>query len=444
MADTHAQTLIARFGSRDATIAVVGLGHVGLPMAGAMHDAGFRVVGYDIDEAKIGALAGGRGYLRHLGDAFYERLLGSPRFAPTNDPGLLGTADAILLCVPTPLTAQRDPDLTFVRASTQLVASTLRPGQIISLESTSYPGTTREVCLPILQGARPDLRAGSDWFLAFSPEREDPGRTTHTTSTTPRLVGGVDDTSAQVAVALYEAAIDRVIRVSSAEVAEAAKLLENTYRAVNIALVNELKPTLDAMGLDLWEVIDAAATKPFGFQAFYPGPGLGGHCIPIDPFYLSWKAAQLGRRTRFIELAGEINAAMPRRTVDAVVRALNGAGKRPEHASVLVLGIAYKKNVDDVRETPAAEIIAGLLGLGASVQYHDPHAPVFPHLRKGHFPLASIELTAGALEASDVALIVTDHDTIDWDLVGRHATLIVDTRNAMASVANPKARVVKA
>jgi UDP-N-acetyl-D-glucosamine dehydrogenase len=346
------------------------------------------------------------------------------------------------MCVPTPLGPHHEPDLSFVLNSARLVAGALRPGQLVVLESTTYPGTTREDVLPIL--AATGLACGSDFFLAFSPEREDPGRKEHTTRTIPRLVGGVDPVSTDMALLLYRGIIDNVYRVSSAEVAESAKLLENIYRCVNIALVNELKVLFADMGIDVWEVINAAATKPFGFQKFTPGPGLGGHCIPIDPFYLSWKARAVGHITRFIELAGEINAQMPHYVVTKLMQALNDEGRALRGSSILVSGIAYKPNIDDVRESPAAEIIELLWEGGAKVTYHDPHVARFPRMRDHRIDLVSAPLTPALIEAQDAVLIVTDHDAVDYDLFSRHAKLIVDTRNAMARVANPLARVVKA
>lgn len=439
------EQLVERFGRGQATIGVVGLGYVGLPIARAMHDAGFGVIGYDIDLKKVEKLRRREAYLKHLGQELFDALGSSGRFEPTADPARLADADGILLCVPTPLGAHHEPDLSFVEKSTEMVAGVLRAGQVVVLESTSYPGTTREVCLPILEkaGRARGLTFGDDWFLAFSPEREDPGRTSHTTRTTPRLVGGVDRASTRVAGALYRRAIEHVIEVESAEVAEAAKLLENIYRAVNIALVNELKPVLAAMGIDIWQVIAAAATKPYGFAPFYPGPGLGGHCIPIDPFYLAWKAREAGHVTRFIELAGEINQRMPAQVVERVALALNEEGKALSGADVLILGLAYKKNVDDVRETPAAEIIGLLRERGAKVGYHDPHVDEFPHMRKHHYPLRSEALTAERLRAADVVVIVTDHDEVDYGLVASEARLVVDTRNVMSTWPG-KARVVGA
>jgi len=438
----HASALVARFAKRDATVAVIGLGYVGLPTVRAMHDAGFRVIGYDIDGEKIKMLRAGKGYLSHLGPALFKQLAKSPRFKPTADPAELAAADALILCVPTPLGTHHEPDLSFVERSTEMVARTLRPGQLVVLTSTSYPGTTRQVCLPILE--RGGLWCGADFFLAFSPEREDPGRKGVETRTIPRLLGGTDPKSTEVALALFTGAIEKVIPVETAEIAEAAKLLENIYRSVNIALVNELKPVMAAMGIDIWKVIEAAASKPFGFQPFKPGPGLGGHCIPIDPYYLTWKAREYGQVTRFIELAGEINSKMPHQVVEGVAEALNQDGKAVKGARVLVIGIAYKPDIDDIRETPAAEIISLLLEQGAEVSYHDPHVPEFPAMRKYDIELRSEVLTAKSLSAADCVLIVTDHSAVDWALIGRSAKLVVDTRNAMARVKGVKARVVKA
>lgn len=438
--------LIDRFTRRQATIGVVGLGYVGLPLVRALHAAGFAVVGYDIDLRKIEDLKAGRAYLKHLGEDLVRALAGSSRFTPTADPAMLRACDAVVLCVPTPLDAHEQPDLSFVEQSTRMVASVLKKGALVSLESTSYPGTTREVCGSIL--TEEGFTIGVDAFLAFSPEREDPGRTTHETRTITRLVGGVDAISTRVASAMYAQAVDRVVEVETAEVAEAAKLLENIYRAVNIALVNELKPVLTSMGIDIWSVIKAASTKPFGFQAFYPGPGLGGHCIPIDPFYLSYKAREFGHRTRFIELAGEINSTMPHWVVERVMLALNDQGKALRGSRVLMLGIAYKKDIDDVRETPAAEIATRLNELGAIVSYHDPHVPEFPSMRKYQLAMKSVTLNGAALREADCVLIVTDHAAVDYALVGAHARLVVDTRDAMARVIEAggsiAARVVKA
>ena len=440
--DTPAAVLMARIEDKTATIAVVGLGYVGLPLARAIHEAGYRVVGFDTDTRKIDRLNRGENYLHHLGADLARRLGASDRFEATADPGKLAGVDALLLCLPTPLGPHREPDLSFVLRSTRMVASILRRGQLVVLESTTYPGTTRDEMMPILEGS--GLRCGEDFFLAYSPEREDPGRKGVTTSSITKLVAGVDDLSGDLAAALYGRVVEKVHRVSCAEVAEAAKLLENVYRAVNIALVNELKMLLADMGIDVWEVIEAASTKPFGFEPFYPGPGLGGHCIPIDPFYLAWKAKAIGHSTKFIELAGEINARMPEYVVARAISALNDQGRALRGARVLVLGIAYKPNIDDIRESPAAAIIERLQAGGAEVSYHDPHVPTFPPMRKYAFDLRSVPLDEKTLRDHDCVLIVTDHDAVDYDLIGKHATLVVDSRNAMARVEKPAARVVKA
>jgi len=438
-----AADLEEKIAARTACVGIMGLGYVGLPLAGAFNDAGFPVLGFDVDHRKVEWLERGENYLRHLGDGFTRKLADSQQFRATSDAGELAQADAVLLCVPTPLGKHNEPDLTYVLDSTRLVAETLRPGQLVVLESTTYPGTTRQEMLPILEAG--GLRCGEDFFVAYSPEREDPGREGMTTSTIPKLVGGIDEVSGDLAHALYAQVIGQMHRVPSAEVAEAAKLLENIYRAVNIALVNELKVVLTEMDVDVWEVVKAAATKPFGFQAFYPGPGLGGHCIPIDPFYLTWKAKEIGHHTKFIELAGEINSHMPRYVVDRVAGALNEERKALRGSKVLVIGIAYKPDIDDIRESPAAEIVELLQESGAEVSYHDPHVPSFPSMRRYQIALDSVALDQAALEAADCVLIVTDHKAIDYGLIGRHAGLVVDTRNAMTRTNGPiAARVVKA
>jgi UDP-N-acetyl-D-glucosamine dehydrogenase len=440
---TPAAQLEARIRARTATVAVVGLGYVGLPLLRAFFQAGFPVLGYDIDAQKIAMLKRGESYLKHLGTDFVRELAKSPKFDATAEPKDLAKADAIILCVPTPLGRHGEPDMSFILTSTQMVGNVLRKGQLVSLESTTYPGTTRGDCLPIL--AKTGLLAGQDYFLAFSPEREDPGRKDHSTQTIPKLVGGVDDASRDLATMLYAAAIKQVIPVENAEIAEAAKLLENIYRCVNIALVNELKPVLAAMGIDIWKVIEAASTKPFGFQAFYPGPGLGGHCIPIDPFYLTWKAREYGHHTRFIELAGEINNSMPHYVIGRAIDGLNELGKPLRGASVLVIGLAYKPDVDDVRETPAAEIIKLLLEHGASVSYHDPHVPLFAGMRKyREYRMHSVPLSKENLKAADCVLIVTNHSSVDWKAIAEHARLVVDSRNALAKLLPIPGRYVQA
>ena len=441
-ADETARQLEAALRARTALVAVVGLGYVGLPLVRALHDAGYRVLGYDVDREKVAMLHRGECYLRHLGPDLVPGLNASGRFRATAEAADLRDADAIVLCVPTPLGKHREPDLEYLLSSTRMVAEHLRPGHLVVLESTTFPGTTREQMLPILEAR--GLRCGSDFFLAYSPEREDPGRPGSSTRTIPKLVGGVDETSGNLAQVLYARCIDEVHRVSSAEIAESAKLLENIYRAVNIALVNELKVVFEDMGIDVWEVIRAAATKPFGYEAFYPGPGLGGHCIPIDPFYLTWRAKEFGHSTRFIELAGEVNSRMPGYVVSRVSNALNRARKPVQGADIIVIGVAYKPDVDDLRESPAAEIIERLAALGASVAYHDPLVPVFPAMRRHRIDLRSEALDAKRVARSDCVVIVTNHSSIDYALLGEHAPLIVDTRNVMAQVIRPKAIVVKA
>ena len=424
-------------------VGVIGLGYVGLPLLAAFHRAGFAVIGFDIDPAKIATLRRGENYLKHLGPQLVADMARAGRFDVTDDFGRLGEADAVISCVPTPLGRHLEPDLSYVERTADDIAKTLRRGQLVVLESTTYPRTTREVMLPRFEAT--GLRCGQDFFLAYSPEREDPGRKDFNTQSIPKLVGGIDAASGEIATALYRKAIAQVIPVSSAEVAEAAKLLENIYRAVNIALVNEMKIVLSAMGIDVWEVVAAAATKPFGFQAFYPGPGLGGHCIPIDPFYLTWKAREVGLPTRFIELAGEINHQMPRYVVGRLTLALNERGKPVNGSRVLVLGLAYKPDVDDVRESPSFELIDKLEQLGATVDYHDPHVPATHHMRKwGDIGKRSVALTPDALASYDCVLVATHHKAYDWQQVADHARLVVDTRDAMRHVTGRRDHIVPA
>ncbi|MSR29463.1 MAG: nucleotide sugar dehydrogenase [Phycisphaerales bacterium] len=427
-----AATLLKAIEAKTANIAIVGLGYVGLPLVRAIRDSGYPVIGFDVDLRKIDALNKGERYILHLGDDFFSTLKADSKFTPTSDPKDLAKADLVILCVPTPLGLHHEPDLSYVFESTKTAASALRKGQLIVLESTTYPGTTRDEMMPILETR--GLRCGEDYFLAYSPEREDPGSMGRSAQHIPKLVGGVDDVSTDLAMAFYSRVVKEAHRVSSAEVAECAKLLENIYRAVNIALVNEMKTVLTEMNIDVWEVIAAASTKPFGFQAFYPGPGLGGHCIPIDPYYLTWKAREVGRTTRFIELAGEVNTAMPHYVIERTVHALNSHCKSLKDSKVLVIGIAYKKNIDDPRESPSAEIIELLRDRGVDVSYHDPHLPVFPAMRKYRVSLKSVPLTQATLAASDCVLILTDHDAVDYSAIAKHAKLVVDTRNAMARV----------
>ncbi|MGD9689269.1 MAG: nucleotide sugar dehydrogenase [Phycisphaerales bacterium] len=442
-------SLLDRIADRSAVVAVIGLGYVGLPLTRVFVGAGFRVLGLDVDAGKIAALRSGRMYLSHLGEGFARDLNATGRFEPTSDAGRLSEADAIIIAVPTPLAPGTfEPDLSYVEQTTEAIARALRPGQLIVLESTTYPGTTREVVLPrLLAGAKgKGLTCGRDegFYLAFSPEREDPGRADYTVKTIPKLVGGVDAPSARVAAALYATAIDRVIEVGSAEIAESAKLLENIYRAVNIAMVNELKVIFDRMGINIWEVIAAASTKPFGFQTFYPGPGLGGHCIPIDPFYLSWKAKQAGAEARFVELAGKVNHEMPGYVVERTVEALRSRGRKIAGARVLILGLAYKPDIDDVRESPSFELIEAFSQLGAAVEYHDPHVPRTHRMRRHDLKMTSIELTATALGEFDAVVVSTAHSAYDWAMIVGASRLVIDTRNATAGVTSGRDRIVLA
>jgi UDP-N-acetyl-D-glucosamine dehydrogenase len=441
----HAAHLAQRIASGDALCGVIGLGYVGLPLVHALHKGGLRVLGFDIDEAKVADLTTGRNYLKHLGDRFIADLAGD-RFSATADFSRLGEPDCVFVCLPTPLGDHQEPDLGYILGAAEQIGRTLRPGQLIVLESTTYPGTTREEFHNAIRSTcDQSLICGRDYFVAYSPEREDPGRQSHTTASIPKLVGGLDDAATDLAVQVYAKAIASVHPVASAEIAEAAKLLENIFRAVNIALVNEMKVVLTEMGIDVWEVVKAASTKPFGFMPFYPGPGLGGHCIPIDPFYLTWKAKEVGRPTRFIELAGEVNTVMPRYVVDRTVYALNEDKKAANGARVLVLGLAYKPDVDDTRESPAFEIIELFQELGSTVDYSDPHVPETKPVRRGDLGMTSVELTPASLASYDAVVIVTNHSAFDYAAIAAHAGLIIDTRNAMAPHAGElKGRLVKA
>lgn len=430
--------------SKKALVGVVGLGYVGLPLVREFTRGGMKVLGFDVDQAKIKSLMAGKSYIEHIPNATVKDMVKSKLFSATTDFKRLSRPDCILICVPTPLTKMREPDMTYIEATARAISKTLRKGQLIVLESTTYPGTTREVMLPILE--KSGLKVGKDFFLAFSPEREDPGRKDYSTKTIPKVVGGHDKNSLQTAVACYETALDIVVPVTSCEAAEACKILENTYRCVNIALVNELKTLFDRMGIDVWEVIRAASTKPFGFTPFYPGPGLGGHCIPIDPFYLSWKAKEYGMQTRFIELAGEVNVGMPEYVINKLMYTLNWKGTALKGAKVLVLGLAYKKDIDDMRESPSLELIELLKYRGAKVDYNDPHIPKIPPTRE-HTPLtgmASKKLTAKTLAGYDAVLISTDHSSYDYQFIVDNAQLVIDTRNATKNVKRGKKKIIKA
>lgn len=439
--------------SRSLAVGVVGLGYVGLPLVNALTKKGFSVTGFDIDPEKVTQLNQGRSYIQGVPDTDIAQARQADLFEATADFEVVSQMDAILICVPTPLNRHREPDLSFIVNTTRTISPHLKDGALVVLESTTYPGTTTEIMRPILEsgdrrsGEAFSRRSGQDFFLAYSPEREDPGNIDFDTSTMPKVVGGDGVEALRRACLLYQQFVVQTVPVSSPETAEAVKLTENIFRSVNIALVNELKGVYSAMGVDVWEVIDAAKTKPFGFMPFYPGPGLGGHCIPIDPFYLTWKAREYGIATRFIELAGEINTAMPRLVVEATARALDFRfSKGLNGARILVLGIAYKKNVQDVRESPALHIIELMQARGAQVAYHDPMVPVMPDTRE-YAALAGMEsqpLEQAALESSDAVLIVTDHSDVDYGLIGRHAPLIIDTRNAMADIDLGRDKIVRA
>ena len=414
----------------EAVVGVIGLGYVGLPLAEAFGRAGFPIMGFDIDPDKVERLNQGRSYIKQVSDESLSALRDDELFEATSDFDRLCEPDCILVCVPTPLRESREPNMSYVRRTAEDIGQALRPEQLVVLESTTYPGTTRELLLPILE--EPGLEVEEDFYLAYSPEREDPGHPDHTVSYTPKVVGGIGEKSLEVARELYEAVAPSVVEVSSAACAEATKLLENVYRAVNIALVNELKVVLDDMEVDIWEVVDAASTKPFGFQPFYPGPGWGGHCIPIDPFFLSWKARQFGTTAHFIQRAGEVNTAMTDFVTRKITEGLNLHRKPVNGSDILVLGVAYKPDVDDMRETPALPLIDRLRNMGADVSYHDPHIPAFPSLRDyPELNLESVELTADRLEESDAVVVVTDHSDYDFSWVASHATLVVDTRNCV-------------
>ncbi len=432
----------SRIDNKEVIVGILGLGYVGLPLAREFASAGLKVIGFDIDRKKVKTLNSGRSIIKHVPHAQVKQMVSSNCFRATNNMAEIKKADAILVCVPTPLTENREPDMQFIVSSTETIAKYLRPGQLVVLESTTYPGTTREVMAPILEGS--GLKAGRDFHLAYSPEREDPGNKDFTTKTIPKVVGGLTKKCLDMACMLYQTAIVRTVPVSSLEAAEAAKILENIYRCVNIAMVNELKVVFDRMGIDVWEVINAASTKPFGFKAFYPGPGLGGHCIPIDPFYLTWKARQYGMPTRFIELAGEINTSMPHYVISKTMEALNEHRKSLKGSKVLVLGLAYKKDIDDLRESPSIELIELLRNKGAKVDYNDPYIPKTHKQRQHDLKMTSKKLSAKMLAGYDVVLISTDHSDYDYKWIVRNAKLIVDARNATVSVRGAGKKVVKA
>lgn len=427
------QALARKIQDKTLTVGVVGLGYVGLPLIDAFYQAGIKSLGFDVDPRKVEALNAGKSYIEHIPSKTVQAWLDAGKMEATADLSRLSEPDAILICVPTPLNDSRDPDLKYVESTAEAIAKQLRPGQLVVLESTTYPGTTKDVILPILE--KSGLRVEEDFFVAYSPEREDPGNANFQARNIPKVVGGHGPKSMELAAALYDHAVSEVVPVNSCEVAEACKILENTYRSVNIAMVNELKILFQKIGIDVWEVIDAAKTKPFGFQAFYPGPGLGGHCIPIDPFYLSWLARKNEMHTRFIELAGEINTSMPVYVINRLAEALNQAGKPIRGSKVGILGVAYKKDVDDERESPSFKLMELLQQRGAVISYSDPHIPVLPPKRDYDFSrLASEDLTAEYLSGLDCTLIATDHSAFDWEFIVKHSKIVVDTRNACKEI----------
>ncbi len=423
-------------------VGILGLGYVGLPLAREYTTAGVQVLGFDIDADKVDVLNSGRSIIKHVPDEQIKKVVDAGLFNATTDMSRLPEVDAILICVPTPLTQNREPDMQFVEKSCEKIAQHLRKGQLVVLESTTWPGTTRDVMLPILE--KSGLEAGKDFHLAYSPEREDPGNKSYTTRTIPKVVGGLTATCRQIAAKLYSLAITEVVPVSSCEAAEAAKILENTYRCINIAMVNELKVVFDKMGINIWEVIRAASTKPFGYHPFYPGPGLGGHCIPIDPFYLTWRARQFGVATKFIELAGQINTAMPHYVIERLMDALNDKSKSLKGSKILVLGLAYKPDIDDLRESPSIELIEMLRKKGAKVDYNDPYIPRTHKQREHDLKMKSKPLTEQMLAGYDAVLISTNHSQYDYDWIVKHAQLVVDTRNSTASVKTGRGKIVRA
>ena len=435
--------LIAKIQAHEARVGIVGLGYVGLPLVLRFAEEHFPVLGFDVDPAKVRKLQAGESYIRHIPADRLRVLIKKKQFEATTDFQRLAEADCIIICVPTPLTPKKDPDLQYIENTTDAISRTLRKGQLVCLESTTYPGTTEEILLERFRAT--GLQAGSDYFLIFSPEREDPGNPKYSTRTIPKVVGGITPDCLEVGTTLYGQVIDRVVPVSSTRAAELVKLLENIYRCVNIALVNELKLLGDRMDIDVWEVIDAASTKPFGFTPFYPGPGLGGHCIPIDPFYLSWKAKEYDFSTRFIQLAGEVNTAIPHYVVERIGKALNDRSRSIRGSKILILGVAYKKDVDDVRESPALEIMEILQAKGALLSYSDPYIPRLHKMRAYDFShMSSLPLNEDVLKSQDLVLITTDHSSIDYQWVVDHASTIVDTRNATRHVTRGREKIVKA
>ena len=417
--------LIDKIKTKDAVIGIVGLGYVGIPLASRTSSIGFKVVGFDIDNDRVDDLNKANSPIKHIPDSEIQSMLDDGFFA-TWDFSKIADCDCIIICVPTPLNKAREPNLTFVTDTMEVMKPYFREEQMISLESTTWPGTTREVLLPFLKHTKLDV--GRNFYLVYSPEREDPGNKSFTTQTIPKVVGGHTKACLEVGSALYEFIVDMVVPVSSTDAAEMVKLLENIHRSVNIGLANEMKVVSDAMGLDIFEIINAAKTKPFGFTAYYPGPGIGGHCIPIDPFYLTWKAHEFGVHTRFIELAGEINAGMPKYVVNKAVKALNESGKSLKGSKALALGISYKKDVDDMRESPSVHVMELLRNWGADVHYSDPNVPIFPKMREHQFDLHSVDLSAEVIASYDIVILLTDHSSFDYDLIEKHSDILLDTR----------------
>ena len=447
--------LLNKIENKTAVIGIIGLGYVGLPLALEYALKGFKTIGFDIDERKIPLLNSGKSYIKHIDEEKIKKSVKSKKFFATSDFSKLPEVDAIIICVPTPLNEHREPDMTFIENSGKIIAQYLRKGQFVSLESSTYPGTTEEILLPMFENAPitqkskikssnvKTFEVGKDFFLAFSPEREDPNNPKYSTSTIPKVVGGVTPNCLKVALAFYNQVIVKTIPVSSPKAAEATKLLENIYRSINIALVNELKMVFDRMNIDVWEVIKAASTKPFGFQPFYPGPGLGGHCIPIDPFYLTWKAREFEISTKFIELAGEINTSMPYYVIEKAGEALNKFKKSLNGARVLILGISYKKDIDDMRESPSLKLIEILREKGAKVDYNDPYVPKLPKTRKYQYDMASVELSKKNITKYDLVLLSTDHTNYDYKFIATNAKLILDTRNAFEKAGVKSKKVFK-
>jgi len=431
--------LIEKINNKSAVVGIIGLGYVGLPLGLEFIESGFSIIGFDIDEKKIPILKQGKSYIKHINGNRIKKAIDTGRFDATTDFSRLKETDAIIICVPTPLDEHREPDMSYIVDTAETIQKYLKPGQLITLESTTYPGTTEEILLPLFESAPSISRltsdvsrysVGIDFFLAFSPEREDPNNPSYTTKTIPKVIGGVTPDCLEVSKALYDAVLDQTVAVSSPRAAEATKLLENIYRSVNIALVNELKMVFHRMDIDIWEVINAASTKPFGYHPFYPGPGLGGHCIPIDPFYLTWKAREYEVNTKFIELAGEINTYQPYYVVTRTMEILNDHGKSLKGSKVLILGAAYKKNIDDMRESPSLKLIEILRSKGAEVDYNDPYVPKLPATRKYNFDMNSVELTNDNLNKYDLILLSTDHDDYDYDFIMKNSKIVIDTRNA--------------